>query len=377
MKNKYIKGAVILGASIMASEGIAASMDTVKIDGFLSTRYSVTDDPAFYLEHRDDGGINEDGSFYGTKLGLNISTQVNDKLSVATQLLSSIQEGGYSTTLDWAFANISLSPDLDLRVGKIKYPVGLVNEYVDVGVAYPWIQAPVVIYSELPTAAQATREAYTGLSFLKTMAVDDWTYSADFFAGQVDLTGMTIKKLLGVSFRANWDDVVEMQLATYQGTMKPTDLTAPMATAMDGKTHSATTAGIKADWNNVIAYAEYAKVEMDTEGMMKDRMNSDSWYATLGYRMGQWMPHVTVQDWQQKSGMGATDGYGSAITTVGLNYSISPKTVVKFEVSTIETDQFNNTALLATEGVGLFPSDSPLPADDSTQMYSIALDTVF
>jgi len=375
MKNKYIKGAVMIGAAMMASEGIAAKMET-KIDGFLSTRYSITDEPAFYLEDRDSGGINEDGSFYGTKLGLNISTQVNEKMSVATQLLSTIQEGGYATKLDWAFANLNLSPTLDLRVGKIKYPVGLVNEYVDVGVAYPWIQAPVVVYSELPTAAQATREAYTGISFLKTVSVEDWVYSADFFAGQVDLTGMTIKKLLGVSLRANWDDMVEIQLATYQGTMRPTDLTAPMATAMDGKTHGATTLGIKSDINNILVFAEYAKVEMDTEGMMKDRMNSDSWYVTLAYRMGKWMPHITLQDWQQKSGMGATDGYGSTITTAGLNYSISSKTVVKFEVSTIETDQYNNTGLLASTGIGLFPTDITLQ-DDSTQMYSVALDTVF
>jgi len=365
----------MIGAAMMASEGIAAKMET-KIDGFLSTRYSITDEPAFYLEDRDSGGINEDGSFYGTKLGLNISTQVNEKMSVATQLLSTIQEGGYATKLDWAFANLNLSPTLDLRVGKIKYPVGLVNEYVDVGVAYPWIQAPVVVYSELPTAAQATREAYTGISFLKTVSVEDWVYSADFFAGQVDLTGMTIKKLLGVSLRANWDDMVEIQLATYQGTMRPTDLTAPMATAMDGKTHGATTLGIKSDINNILVFAEYAKVEMDTEGMMKDRMNSDSWYVTLAYRMGKWMPHITLQDWQQKSGMGATDGYGSTITTAGLNYSISSKTVVKFEVSTIETDQYNNTGLLASTGIGLFPTDITLQ-DDSTQMYSVALDTVF
>jgi len=368
MKNKYIKGAVIIGAAMMASEGIAAKMET-KIDGFLSTRYSVTDEPAFYLEDRNTGGINEDGSFYGTKLGLNISTQVNEKMSVATQLLSSIQDGGYSTTLDWAFANLNLSPTLDLRVGKIKYPVGLVNEYVDVGVAYPWIQAPVVIYSELPTAAQATREAYTGVSLLKSVMVDDWTYSADFFAGQVDLTGMTIKKLLGVSLRANWDDVVEMQLASYQGTMRPADPSTMMGMAMDGKTHKASTAGLKADWNNVIAYAEVAKVEMDA---MSGRMDSDSWYATLGYRLGQWMPHVTVQDWEQGS------GYGSSISTLGLNYSITPKTVVKFEVSTIETDSYNNPSLpgAPANSIGLFPTSAILE-DDSTQMYSVALDTVF
>jgi len=389
MKNKYIKGAVMIGAAMMASEGIAANMET-KIDGFLSTRYSVSDDPAFYLEHREDNGINEDGSFYGTKLGLNISTQVNEKMSVATQMIATIQEDGYAMALDWAFANLDLSPGLNLRVGKIKYPVGLVNEYVDVGVTYPWINAPSVVYSELSTGPQATRESFTGASLLMNKMVDDWTYGADLFAGQVDLTGMTIKSLVGLTVRANWDDIVELQASTYSGEMNADNpnmcnsvlqgmggtcvqpdggiANVGMGRAMDGNKHKATIVGVKADWNNFIAYSEFASVEMDA---MNGMMDSDSWYATVGYRVNSWMPHVTVDDWEQES------GYGQSSTTVGLNYSLSPKSVVKLEVSQVKSNRLTSVMMFTNAGVnsiGLFDS---APEDDSTQVISVALDTVF
>ena len=59
----------------------------------------------------------------------------------------------YSTHADWAFASFTLSDEFTLRAGKIKFPVGLVNEYVDVGVNYLWISAPVLLYSNEPAGA--------------------------------------------------------------------------------------------------------------------------------------------------------------------------------------------------------------------------------
>jgi len=167
-------------------------------------------------------------------LGLTISSQVTDDLSIAMLLMSSSSEE-FSTHVDWAFASFSLNDNFALRAGKLKFPVGLVNEYVDVGATYPWISAPLLLYSEDQAGPQATREAYTGASLLWENSVGDWVLGGDLFLGQVDLDGMTVKGLTGLTARANWDDTVEIQASSYAGTMHtdPTNM-------MNEKTHSAT-----------------------------------------------------------------------------------------------------------------------------------------
>jgi hypothetical protein len=117
--------------------------------------------------------------------------------------------------------------------------------------------------------------------------------------------------------------------------------------------------GVKADWQNIIAYYEWADVEMDVTGRPGD---SESWYATLGYRLGAWLPHVTVQNWER------SNQNGHDITTLGVAYTLAPAVVIKAETGRIKTDN------VATGKAGLFDST---PSDDSTRLSSVAVDLVF
>lgn len=360
--NNKITIAAMCCAGISANP--AFSMET-EISGFLTTRYSQTDEAAYYQAHRDDNGINEDGSFFGTKLGINLTNTISGTLKVQSQLIAKIEDRGYTAQIDWAFLSQRLNENLSLRTGKIKFPVGLVNEYIDTGIAYPWIQAPPVIYSKYVTGPQATRESYTGVSLLWNGYSGDLNYDVDVFAGQVDLDSMTIKGMAGLTVRGNWDDVVIIQASTYAGEMKPDDPTTGMGPMMDGKQHSASMVGIKYEKNNIVAYTEAATVTMDS---MNGAMNSDSWYATVGYQLGEWLPHITFEDWSQES------GYGQSSTTLGLNYALSNKSVVKLGLGQIESDKFATPWSTTGGTVGMF--DGAL-SDGSTQLVSIAIDTVF
>lgn len=354
-----IGGAMLMG--LMTHSAYAADWtERTNISGFSSMRYSTTDEAEFF--HGDtETGINEDGSFQGTKLGLTVSSQVNDDLNVAMLLMSAADHESYGTHVDWAFASYTLNNDFTVRFGKIKFPVGLVNEYVDVGATYPWINAPILVYSEETAGAQATREAYTGASLLWEGDVgdSDWTVGTDLFFGQVDLEGMTVKGVLGLTVRANWNDLIELQASTYEGKMH-TDPTGMMA-MMNKKNHSAQLIGAKMDWNNVVAYVEAAQVEMDVTMMGVKTGASDSWYATLGYRFGKFLPHFTTQEWERDN------GNGHQISTLGLAYSLSDSMVLKVEQSRIETDNFATKA-------GLFEAS---PSDGSTDMTTVAVDIMF
>ena len=349
----------LFGLALTSPGALAADwVERTDISGFYSARYSLTDEKAYFNGDRDTG-INSDGSFQGTKLGLMISSQVNDDLSVAMLLMSADDHENFSTHVDWAFASFRLNDEFTLRTGKVKFPVGLVNEYVDVGATYPWIDAPLLLYSNEIAGPQATREAYTGASLLWEEEFGDWSLGSDLFFGQVDLDQMSVKGTLGVTARANWDDTIEFQASTYQGEMN-SDPAGSMG-MMNEKDHSATLFGVKLDWNNIVAYAEAAQVKMDVVMMGKKTGDSDSWYATLGYRIGKLLPHITRQEWERGN------GNNQQISTLGAAYNLTDTMVLKVEQSRIELDNFTNQT-------GLF---SESPADGSVDMTSIAIDIIF
>jgi len=90
-------------------------------------------------------------------------------------------------------------------------------------------------------------------------------------------------------------------------------------------------------------------------------MSATTWYATLGYRTGNFLPFISFQDLEQGEPVVDDD---QKITTLGVRWDLQKDVAVKLELSNIKLDS----------GVGLF---SDLPNDDSIKMIGIAIDTVF
>lgn len=345
--------------------------DRVSITGFISSVYSKTDQSYPFNGSTSSGdddqaGIDDKGSFQGTRAGLNISARISDKITFASQLFASREEGTFDSHLDWAFIAYKINDNFTIRSGRIKYPVGIVNEYVSVANAYTWITPPVLYYGERPIGTQATREAYNGLSTLFETSHEDWEFGADLFAGEVTLDVMTIRELSGLTLRADWDDTVLLQASTYSGTMNNENMA-----LMDGEAHAATSFGIKVDWNNIIAYSEVSSIKM---GDFKQG-ESDVMYLTLGYRLGNWIPHITYQEYEKGKNaapnmMILQPHQKQNITSLGVKYVLDRSSSLKIEYSSIKTDK----------GVGLFglnPMTDTNLTDDSATMWSVALDTVF
>jgi hypothetical protein len=328
----------------------------------MSAVYSKTNEEIPFNGDAAEAGVDQDGSFQGTRYGVNIRSQISDQVNFASQLFASQEEEHFTVHLDWAFAGIKLSDDVTLRAGKIKYPVGLVNEYVDVGVAYPWIRAPLVIYSEGAEGPNATREAYTGFSMLLERLSGDWSYSADLFTGQVNLEGdiSTVKNLAGLSLRADWNEILQLHVAANRGEMQAAEGVVPDPD-MDGEQHRTTLVGMKAEIDNVIVYAEGSKVILGVAG--GEDVTTDSAYLTVGYRLGNFLPHVTYQTWERKA-EGETSG--NDIATLGVRYDLNASTALKFEVSNIDTD-----------GEGLFEPEPGEEVSGTTRLVSFAVDVVF
>ena len=347
--------------SIASVQHVKASdwTDRVHVSGFASANYYLTDDSAPFNGESGDGH-DDKGSFSGTRFGLNINAKINDNFSFASQFFSTKEEANYAVHVDWAFGTLKLSENVDFRAGKLKFPVGLVSEYVDVGYAYPWLQAPQSFYSGMgpPNGPQVSREAYTGASLLWEVSTDDWLFTSNVFGGEVGLDGTNVRELGGITLQANWDEQVLFQLSSYSGTMRDVEIEnyPAMSEAMEGAKHKVLTFGVKVDINNYLMMFEIADVEMgDIQAM-----SAKTGYLTLGYQIDEFLPYVSLESYQQ----GDPVDDDQKILALGLRWDIYADVAIKFQLSQIKLDR----------GRALFTAQ---PEGNTVNMIGFGIDTVF
>ncbi|VAW60872.1 hypothetical protein MNBD_GAMMA11-2790 [hydrothermal vent metagenome] len=380
---------------LIAQPALAVNwVEKITIKGFASAVYQQTDDPVFFNGDCErsytavssglrplacdlsapagggvgtingvtpvDGGINEEGSFRATRIGLNINAEINEMTTVQTQLL--VEEGptGFDMNLDWGFISVSLSDSSTVRAGKIRLPVGLINEFQNVGIELPWIEAPQLFYGRGFEGSNITLQSYRGLSYLWDVYVSDWSFSSDIFVGNVDLEGMSLDNLLGYTFKADWDESLYFQASAFQGSIE----FGAIVDELIGQTHRTRTFGVGGDAANFLFYAEFARVTMGI-----DEQESSTWYASGGYQFGD----VTIMLMHQNmdKGVDVADALKNqqTINSITLRYDFAHNAALKFEISQISTDK----------GIGLFAAGAvtDIKPADSVNMFGMALDVAF
>jgi hypothetical protein len=382
-----LKASALFGMLIPLPLSAAQWTDTIEIRGFASAVYQTTNEQVFFngdckrvfqLDEMvpdqcstidtlgatngatpKNGGINKDGSFRRTRVGLNINSSVNKFVTLFTQFTVT-EENNYNMQMDWGFVSLAADDNNRIRAGKIKMPVGLVNEFQDVGFEFPWIEAPQLFYSVDFGSGNAARESFQGLSYLWEGYSGDWTLTSDLFYGDVDLDGMDLSGMLGYTAKIDWDESIHAQASVFSGKMKY----APRMNQMLNENHQVKTLGIAGDLSDFLFYAEYANVSMGAQ-MPK----SNVWYASLGYRFGEITAMLTHQNLETGKGMPLPMQDQQSIDTVTLRYDVTRNAALKLELSQITTDV----------GVGLFAAsgNGDIQPAGSVSMAGVALDVIF
>lgn len=136
--------------------GSSLSLPRIQIHGFVSGG-------AFVSTANDYIGHSSRGSLEFFEGGINFSTNVTDKLRVGIQLFSQDQGASNDPTprLDWAFLDYRWRRWLGARVGRVKIPFGLYNDYVDIDAGRTTILLPQSLY---PVNNRSILTAHTGFS---------------------------------------------------------------------------------------------------------------------------------------------------------------------------------------------------------------------
>ena len=422
----YKKLTVLAGA--MATAMAASSASAIQFDGFLTAGASWHDDENEnrYIGSLGDRGIQNDASFEtDTRFGLQISSDIAEDMSVVAQLLGTGVNGNFDAIVEWAYIDYKATDWLSIHTGKIKQPVYLVNDYVEVGYAYPWIRPPVEVYY-----LNNPLNTVNGIEFLLQFPVGPGVLSLQPYFGSnrddVPNTGgvgyFEAERIRGIDIKYSGKGYTahassfSCEVKLFGSFAAQANLGAPTLTDVnvdlsgEGKCE-VNSAGFNLDMANVVVYAEWQE-RLTNKTLARPFGDQDAWYTTLGYRFGKWLPHITFASIDGKASsetdasgnFAVTCGDGTGVAcggnlslmnfpvavqtsvTYGLRYEINDSAALKIEHSVVdvendqaELDGSNNP--VGPGGIinfGLFDTSFTNAAPtEKVGVTSIALDVVF
>ncbi len=384
----------LLSAAIVA---VLASTpaQAIQFDGFMTAGAAkiVTIEDAdkgnIYIGGLGDRGITEDLTFEkDTRFGLQISSDVSDNMSVVAQLLGRGDKGNFNAIVEWAYIDYEFHETTSMHVGKIKQPVYLVNDYVEVGYAYPWIRPPQEIY-----LLNNPLNTVNGIELLLQFPVGPGTLSFQPYLGS---NRDDIPNGGGAYFEAENIYGIDIKYSGRGYTVHASNFQCDVTVTGDSFTQSAalldplfgqadsqvlvnlggsegkcnvTAAGFNLDLANFVAYAEWTQRTTD-ETLSQAFGDTEAYYATIGYRFGKWLPHLTFASITgEASTVGLSTGQGAAVPldsstglpfappdpragasvnfpvpiqtsiTAGLRYEVNDSAALKVEYQVVDVEQ--------------------------------------
>lgn len=169
----------------MAVAGLGAAAITAhaadfSVSGFGTVGYAQSDQPEKYQRFINDQGTFKRDSVFGVQVDATFNPQwgatIQAKLAPASG-----NDREWDTTVSWAF--ISYRPDNDwlLRLGKLRVPLYLNSENMDVGTTFDFARLPAEMYSITPSSD------FTGASFSRNWNLDNGDLTLDGYWGQANM----------------------------------------------------------------------------------------------------------------------------------------------------------------------------------------------
>ncbi|VAW54286.1 hypothetical protein MNBD_GAMMA05-776 [hydrothermal vent metagenome] len=422
-----MKKQVNLLATAILTVLASSSAQAIQFDGFMTVgaaKIADIDDADkgnVYIGGLGDRGISDDLSFErDTRFGLQISSDITDDMSVVAQILGLGDDGNFNAIIEWAYIDYKITDTASIHAGKIKQPVYLVNDYVEVGYAYPWIRPPQEVY-----LVNNPLNTVNGIELLLQFPVGPGTLSFQPYLGSnrddipnaqgaffeaENIYGMDVK-YSGRGYTAHASNF-RCDVKTFGSFAVPDTnnvLGQDLVVNLNGVGNCNVTAvGFNLDLANVIVYAEWTERTTDEE-LSRAFGDTEAYYLTLGYRFGKFMPHITFASIEGEASTVGIGSNGGAITapagnpplqlgppgsptslnfpvqiqtsvTAGLRYEVNDSAALKVEYQIIDVEQDTAELTAANQGFnyGLFNTDfSRLGPQDKVGIFSVALDVIF
>ncbi|MBF0383216.1 MAG: hypothetical protein HQL69_19510 [Magnetococcales bacterium] len=328
-KNRLLAACLL---TMFTTQAKAVEIGPLEVHGFLSQGYMHSSEYDFLADS--DGGTARFNEF-----GVNFMYDLSDNLRGGMQVVS--RDMGFlednSPMIDWAFADYHYNDLLGLRVGKVKVPLGIYNNVLDIDAARSQIIPPMSLYNFY---LRDLTIAIVGGSVYGNISLDDFG-DADYtayignvpietgksFEGMLQLTsGSTLDEVensissginvkwnspYGLMLNASYVDINDIEFA---GTDIATSI--PYESKMEMYAYSL---GAEYVWNDLTFTTEYLAVSQDMDLTVTSQFGSfttsssnliDGWYAQASYRISEQLEastyySVSYRDSDDKDGQDA------------------------------------------------------------------------
>ncbi len=262
-------------------------------------------------------GADNRGTWDNNFLGLVGTVTLNDKSKLWAQLETSSTD---ATRFTWFFLDYQLTPNLRAHVGRVKYPLGLYNEYIDTKFLQVTSLEPAIYQG----ASDFVHDSYTGVGFDYTQNLGTggeilWqvyggnTYDADppedsrdrrAYGGRVTYsTPIDGLRLMVSGYKTDVEVLATRELVNEWRTIYSVDF-------------------VRNDWD--------VKAEAGHHTFMG--VSSTGYYVQAGRTFwDKWMPFVRYDNVVLDTHFSGDDSYSQKIVVVGLNYKIQPNISLRIE----------------------------------------------
>ena len=362
----------------------ASLSERFTFNGFASMAYVTADNNSGYMETSTSADFTDE-----SKLGFQGSFAISDNTQAVMQLMMRGIDD-WDVEAEWAYISHRFDSGFQARAGKLRLPLFMYSDYLDVGYAQPFARPPEEVYGAVPFTS------YTGGDLSYDIELEDSTITMQAFGGQSSegdsSFDLDFDNILGANIA--WTDETWTLRAVYgqaslngalftivkipvedPNTGLPIEIDAkvPLLKLNDEK---ATFVGVAASYDNgkLLAVAEWTRIEV--EGQYTD---SDAGYITLGYRFGALTPYVTTayyesQDDDERTVVDQNSAMMAALFNAqrmaysgGVRWDALDNLAVKFDVT--YTNDFGDTSGGMTSNVTKMYDDA--------MVYTVKFDVVF
>lgn len=277
---------------------------TVQVHGFVSQGFVYTNDNNWLTMNT------RQGSAAFTDFGINMSSQVTDKIRIGAQGYDRNlgQLGQYHPSLDWAFADYRFKNWFGLRAGKVKTTLGLYNDTQDLDFLRVFALLPQSVY---PTDLRDATIAHLGADIYGNISLKhrlgDISYTAyaghrsdSIYSGYAYLGsayGVTTDHSAAIQYGGDlrWNSPLKGLLI---GASRLNEYTSTKATSNSAAGLAISFEDSRANWTNQF-YGEYTvgKLRIDCEyrrffhngivnqGTINTITDVRGWYVSAAYRV--------------------------------------------------------------------------------------------
>jgi opacity protein-like surface antigen len=348
-----------------------------------------------------------------TKVGLQASFEVTESTYLVTQLVARAEQH-WSPEIEWAFLSHTFDNDLTLRAGRLRVPLYMYSDYLEVNFAQPWLRPPEEIYAVVPVSS------YEGVDFVYTIPFDEAEWLFQAYTG----VGSDPDSETGFGTDVKYDDVMGFSSSftynsfTVRASYVMTTLNSGQAFVpgsynrmplfnFDDSDSNFLGLGASYDDGDLLVVAEWTRSEADGSGLPTNLdpgtinysgnwQDIDSAYISVAYRFGNITPYVTyaimetsddderqatsddgstgVEELYNKANQIIFDGQRTTYSA-GVRYDVNANMALKFDVT--YSGDFDDAG--GTGGLSGNISDkwSGQSTEEDTMVYTASLNMVF